>query len=132
MSHVRVYEERMPGSTSILERRHRPQHLGRLRPIAHGAVVAVGQRVYDAPVRSVDITPTVLEALRVKYTDAMDGRSLLAAFRGKERPPELPQYSESLLSEVGFGASRSSRASPGRAGWDRRRRRGRPSARTWK
>ena len=33
----------------------------------------------------------------------MDGRSLLAPFEEKEAAPKLPQYSESLLSEVGFG-----------------------------
>jgi arylsulfatase A-like enzyme/Tfp pilus assembly protein PilF len=60
-------------------------------------------RVYDAPIRSVDITPTVLEILGLSGANGMDGRSLLAALRGKESPPSLPQYSESLLSEVGFG-----------------------------
>jgi arylsulfatase A-like enzyme/Flp pilus assembly protein TadD len=59
--------------------------------------------VYDAPVRSVDITPTVLDALGLPPTPNVDGRSILAAMRGKETPPQLPQYSESLLSEVGFG-----------------------------
>ncbi len=58
---------------------------------------------YDGPVRSVDIMPTVLNALGLPENKATDGRSLLAAFRGKESPPQLPQYSESLLSEVGFG-----------------------------
>jgi choline-sulfatase len=58
---------------------------------------------YGAPVRSVDIMPTVLDALGLPQNKASDGRSLLAAFRGKESAPQLPQYSESLLSEVGFG-----------------------------
>jgi arylsulfatase A-like enzyme/Flp pilus assembly protein TadD len=59
--------------------------------------------VYDGPIRSVDITPTVLDILGLKATNAMDGRTMLAPLRGKEPPPQLPQYSESLLSEVGFG-----------------------------
>jgi choline-sulfatase len=59
--------------------------------------------VYDAPVRSVDIVPTVLSILGLPGGDATDGHDLQSAFRGKETPPQLPQYSESLLSEVGFG-----------------------------
>ncbi len=59
--------------------------------------------VYEGPIRSVDITPTVLDVVGLKATNAMDGRSMLAPLRGKETPPPLPQYSESLLSEVGFG-----------------------------
>jgi choline-sulfatase len=60
-------------------------------------------RVYDAPIRSVDITPTVLEVLGLSGAKEMDGRGLLEPLRGKESPPALPQYSESLLSEIGFG-----------------------------
>jgi choline-sulfatase len=59
--------------------------------------------VYEAPVRSIDIMPTVLSILGLPPGPAMDGHSLLESFRGTEKPPELPQYSESLLSEVGFG-----------------------------
>jgi arylsulfatase A-like enzyme/Tfp pilus assembly protein PilF len=59
--------------------------------------------VYTAPVRSIDITPTVLSILGLPGGETTDGRDLLAAFRGKEPGPSLPQYSESLLSEVGFG-----------------------------
>jgi choline-sulfatase len=59
--------------------------------------------VYTAPVRSVDIMPTVLSILGLPGGEVTDGRDLLAAFRGKEPGPALPQYSESLLSEVGFG-----------------------------
>lgn len=60
-------------------------------------------RVYTAPVRAVDIAPTVLSILDLPPGNAVDGRSLLDAFRGKQPPPDQPQYSESLLSEVGFG-----------------------------
>lgn len=59
--------------------------------------------VYEAPVRSVDIVPTVLAALGLPGGDETQGADLLPAFRGKVPPPDLPQYSESLLSEVGFG-----------------------------
>jgi Arylsulfatase A and related enzymes len=59
--------------------------------------------VYGGPVRSVDIVPTVLSILGLPGGDATDGRDLVAAIRGKEPAPQLPQYSESLLSEVGFG-----------------------------
>lgn len=58
---------------------------------------------YQGPVRSVDLAPTVYSVLGLPPGKTMDGRSLLEAFRGKQAPPELPQYSESLLSEVGFG-----------------------------
>ncbi|HUJ14269.1 MAG TPA: sulfatase-like hydrolase/transferase, partial [Thermoanaerobaculia bacterium] len=60
-------------------------------------------RTYRGPVRSVDITPTVLDALRLPAGNRMDGQSLLESFRGKQPPPDLPQYSESLMSELGFG-----------------------------
>lgn len=59
--------------------------------------------VYDGPVRSVDIAPTVLGALGLEGGDSTDGHDLHAAMQGKEPAPNLPQYSESLLSEVGFG-----------------------------
>lgn len=60
-------------------------------------------RVYDGPVRSVDITPTVLDVLHLPGAESMDGRSLMRPLAGKEAQPRLAQYSESLLSEVGFG-----------------------------
>ncbi len=60
-------------------------------------------RIYDGPVRSVDITPTVLDLLGLEAGKSLDGRSLADSLRGKEAPPKLAQYSESLLSEVGFG-----------------------------
>jgi choline-sulfatase len=59
--------------------------------------------VYSGPVRSVDIVPTVLGILRLPGGDTTDGHDLGAALRGREPAPRLPQYSESLLSEVGFG-----------------------------
>ncbi|HEX5758719.1 MAG TPA: sulfatase-like hydrolase/transferase [Thermoanaerobaculia bacterium] len=60
-------------------------------------------RVYAGPVRGVDLVPTVLAALGVAGGDSTQGRDLLPALAGAAPPPDLPQYSESLLSEVGFG-----------------------------
>ncbi|MEA2604431.1 MAG: choline-sulfatase [Acidobacteriota bacterium] len=59
--------------------------------------------VYGGPVRSVDLVPTVLAALGLPGGSETQGTDLLPAFRGETAPPALPQYSESLLSEVGFG-----------------------------
>ncbi|HXO21484.1 MAG TPA: sulfatase-like hydrolase/transferase, partial [Thermoanaerobaculia bacterium] len=60
-------------------------------------------KVYAGPVRSVDIVPTVLAALGLPGGGETQGIDLLPALRGDVEPPDLPQYSESLLSEVGFG-----------------------------
>ncbi len=59
--------------------------------------------VYAGPVSSVDIVPTLLAALGLPGGEATDGANLLPALRGDVPPPARPQYSESLLSEVGFG-----------------------------
>jgi choline-sulfatase len=59
--------------------------------------------VYAGSTRSVDIVPTVLGILGLPGGDTTDGHDLGAAILGKEPAPVLPQYSESLLSEVGFG-----------------------------
>jgi choline-sulfatase len=60
-------------------------------------------KVYNGAVRSVDLVPTILAALGLPGGDATQGTNLLPALRGDVPPPQLPQYSESLLSEVGFG-----------------------------
>jgi arylsulfatase A-like enzyme/Flp pilus assembly protein TadD len=60
-------------------------------------------KVYAAPVRSVDLVPTILAALDLPGGTETQGTNLLPALRGDVPPPQLPQYSESLLSEVGFG-----------------------------
>ena len=60
-------------------------------------------RTYTGPVRSVDIVPTVLAALHLPGGRETQGVDLLPAVHGDVPPPDLPQYSESLLSEVGFG-----------------------------
>jgi choline-sulfatase len=62
-------------------------------------------QVYDGPVRTVDIVPTVLAALDLPGGGETQGKDLLPALRGEVPPPALPQYSESLLSQVGFGMS---------------------------
>jgi choline-sulfatase len=60
-------------------------------------------RVYAGPARSVDIVPTVLGALHLTGGDQTQGADLLPALKGRTGALSLPQYSESLLSEVGFG-----------------------------
>src|SRR5262245_14800014 len=60
-------------------------------------------KVYTGPVRSVDIVPTVLGLLGLPGGKETQGVDLLPAWRGTIPPPDLPQYSESLLSELGFG-----------------------------
>ncbi|MCC6490421.1 MAG: sulfatase-like hydrolase/transferase [Candidatus Hydrogenedentes bacterium] len=59
--------------------------------------------VYEGPVRCVDLMPTVLAALGVPGADRTQGADLGPALRGDVSPLALPQYSESLLSELGFG-----------------------------
>jgi choline-sulfatase len=60
-------------------------------------------KVYEGPVRTVDIVPTVLGILGLPGGAETQGADLLPALQGKIPAPDLPQYSESLLSEVGFG-----------------------------
>lgn len=60
-------------------------------------------RVYTGPVSSVDLVPTILASLELPPPASTDGLNLLAALRGEAPPPARAQYSESLLSEVGFG-----------------------------
>ncbi len=60
-------------------------------------------RLYDGPVRCIDIFPTALSLLGVGNKVEIQGVDLTIALRGDAPPPELPQYSESLLAELGFG-----------------------------
>ncbi len=62
-------------------------------------------KVYAGPVRTVDIVPTVLAELGLPGGGETQGQDLLPALRGETPPPDLPQYCESLLSQVGFGMS---------------------------
>ena len=52
-----------------------------------------GAGVIDAPVRSIDMFPTVFEALGVKPPEGADGKSLLPLLRGEKE--ELPIHAES-------------------------------------
>lgn len=58
---------------------------------------------YNDPVRHVDLVPTILGVLSLPGAAETQGVDLLPAIQGKVRHPDLPQFSESLLSEVGFG-----------------------------
>jgi choline-sulfatase len=60
-------------------------------------------RVYRGPVRTVDIVPTVLGVLGLPGASETQGVDLGAPLAGRAPAPELPQYIESLVSEVGFG-----------------------------
>lgn len=58
--------------------------------------------VDESPVRSVDLFPTILSLVGLP-AKPVDGHDLVASWTGQSRPAEAPQYSESLLSELGFG-----------------------------
>ncbi|MFN7986544.1 MAG: sulfatase-like hydrolase/transferase [Thermoanaerobaculia bacterium] len=60
-------------------------------------------KLYEGPASSVDIVPTLLALLGLPGGGETEGANLLPALRGEAPPPARPQYSESLLSEVGFG-----------------------------
>lgn len=70
--------------------------------VRHPATLPAG-RVYDGPVRLVDVMPTLLTWLGVQGAEHAQGVDLLAAWKGSAPPPLLAQYTESLLSELGFG-----------------------------
>jgi arylsulfatase A-like enzyme/lipoprotein NlpI len=71
--------------------------------IFHWPGVLPADEVYRGPVRCVDIMPTILDALELEGAESTQGINLVPALRGEVPPPELAQYSESLLSELGFG-----------------------------
>ncbi len=61
-------------------------------------------KLYDSPVRHVDIAPTLLAMAGIAPAHSeMQGVNLLPALLGHESAPKLTQYSESLLAELGFG-----------------------------
>ena len=60
-------------------------------------------RVYEAPIHSADIAPTVLRAASLRGGRPMQGLDLLDALRGRVPAPPRSQYAESRLSELGFG-----------------------------
>lgn len=59
--------------------------------------------VYEAPVRIVDLMPTMLGLVGVEPSNYSQGRDLRAAFAGAAPPPTLAQYSESLHPELQYG-----------------------------
>ncbi|MDD8026785.1 MAG: sulfatase-like hydrolase/transferase [Acidobacteriota bacterium] len=59
--------------------------------------------VYAGPVRHVDIVPSILSILHKSGTEETQGVDLTPVGRGRTLAPDLPQYSESRLSELGFG-----------------------------
>lgn len=61
------------------------------------------QTTYNGPVRCIDLMPTILSIAGVTGGEGTQGQDLVSALQGKVPPPQLPQYCESLLSEVGFG-----------------------------
>jgi arylsulfatase A-like enzyme/Tfp pilus assembly protein PilF len=65
--------------------------------------VLAGNRTYGAPVRHIDIAPTVLSVLGLRTDDSMQGANLLGALQGRTPPPDLVQYAETRLAEEGFG-----------------------------
>jgi arylsulfatase A-like enzyme/Flp pilus assembly protein TadD len=60
-------------------------------------------KVYDGPVRHIDVVPTLLAMLGLPGGGETQGVDLTAPWQGKAPAPALSQYSESLLSELGFG-----------------------------
>jgi choline-sulfatase len=62
-----------------------------------------GGRVYSGPTRPIDLMPTILALAGLKGGEQTQGTNLLPALRGETPPPELPQYCESMLAELGFG-----------------------------
>lgn len=60
-------------------------------------------RSYAGPVQSIDIVPTLLAGLGLPGGGETQGRNLLPHWQGREPPAAQEQYSESLLSELGFG-----------------------------
>jgi len=60
-------------------------------------------RVYDAPIRHVDLAPTLYAMLGVEGGPVTQGRDLSEALAGRTPGPALEAYSESLVSQIGFG-----------------------------
>lgn len=59
--------------------------------------------VYEGPVRHVDLVPTILDVLGQPWEKVTQGVSLIPLIHKWWGTVPLAQYSESLLSEVGFG-----------------------------
>jgi arylsulfatase A-like enzyme/predicted Zn-dependent protease len=72
-----------------------PLILKSVRSLPEGARIA-------SPVRSIDILPTVLEAVKISVPDETEGRSLLPLLAGEAVEPP-PVYAECYVSELNFG-----------------------------
>lgn len=59
----------------------------------------------DGVVRTVDITPTVLDLLGLDIPDGLDGKSLKPLWEGKEKEGQRTAYVETLLPRLNFGWS---------------------------
>ena len=59
-------------------------------------------RRYDTPIRTVDLMPTVLEALGVEAPAEIQGRSVRPVWRGESRRPP-PAYGETYLTWYDYG-----------------------------
>jgi arylsulfatase A-like enzyme len=57
-----------------------------------------GQRV-DAPVRLIDLAPTLAELMGLEWPNAFDGRSMVPLMQGGQEPEPRPVYIETGLSE---------------------------------
>ena len=57
----------------------------------------------DQPVHQADIVPTILSLLDMPEIEGVQGIDVTDWLKGEKGPQAQPQYSESLLSEVGFG-----------------------------
>lgn len=58
---------------------------------------------YEAPLRHIDLFPTILAATGLPASPGVQGVDVLAALQGRASPPRLSQYAESLVPELGFG-----------------------------
>jgi tetratricopeptide (TPR) repeat protein len=69
-----------------------------------GATVPRGLKV-ESLVRTVDVTPTILDVLKLPPLEGVQGTSLLPLMKGESLDLELVGYGESIESRIVFGAS---------------------------
>lgn len=60
-------------------------------------------KAYAGPVRNMDIAPTLIDLAHLPGANETQGVDLTPLARGEVAVPDLPQYSESKLAELGFG-----------------------------
>lgn len=94
---------------SLGEHQERTHAIFIYRATTHVPLIMRFPRMFDAasrypgPVRSIDIMPTVLAIVGLGPPEGMQGQDLLPLLGNPDAAPDLPQYSESLVSELGFG-----------------------------